>query len=441
MEEEHNELFQFHLAFGVPGSATEDIMYAIRDIKENVSAINHFHLFEQDANRFADLAWRLLGRYIANNIHLKQIELDECGITDHNMTLLFRELTGSTSLEKIDMTSNEFGIEGLRCMIPFLQNSPQLKSLWFGGIDMETEGFNMLINALDESTVKVLIVDCCNVTDISLLGTCNISNHLEEINLLGNHIGREGCIILSNLLQREGSPLKVLCLSHTGVTDEGAEIIATSLKHNKKLKELHLVDNSITEEGHKVFLKLLVDISSIESTYNSNHSLKKCSLIEYGTPISEMQSLIKDACEMNRNSNPGREKVINYQLNSQTRKKLCELQGIEYINGNIFADIEPILLPKILALIGERHGQSELYTALIPTAPDLLSYIDRKAMLKSAVTEKEEEIAALTQQLSLLNAKKDELSKRLDLLESGDTMQSGVGEGDEGMGSNKRQRS
>jgi len=74
--------------------------------------------------------------------------------------------------------------------------------------------------------------------------------------------------------------------------------------------------------------------------------------------------------------------VIEYQLNSQKRKEQCRLQGIECsFIGNLFADIEPILMPNILALVGEEHGQNELYNTLLPTAPDLLSYIDRKVLL------------------------------------------------------------
>ena len=38
-----------------------------------------------------------------------------------------------------------------------------------------------------------------------------------------------------------------------------------------------------------------------------------------------------------------------------------------------FAGVEPVLLPRILALIGEEHGQGELYNTLIQTAQDLMS--------------------------------------------------------------------
>ena len=53
------------------------------------------------------------------------------------------------------------------------------------------------------------------------------------------------------------------------------------------------------------------------------------------------------------------------------------MQGIEYSSiGNLLADIDPILLPDIIALIGEEHGHNELYNALLPTAPDLMSCVN-----------------------------------------------------------------
>lgn len=101
--------------------------------------------------------------------------------------------------------------------------------------------------------------------------------------------------------------------------------------------------------------------------------------------------------ELHQNSHAvGRAKVIEYQLNSQKRKVLCQLQGIDFSYSNIFADIDPILLPNIIALIGDRHGQSELYTALIPTAPDLLSYIDRKALIDRTLAKNEAKAAVLS---------------------------------------------
>ena len=69
----------------------------------------------------------------------------------------------------------------------------------------------------------------------------------------------------------------------------------------------------------------------------------------------------------------GRLKVIATQLNSNKRNELSCMQGIDYSYSSLFADIEPILLPEVLSLVGENHGQNELFRMLIATAPDLIS--------------------------------------------------------------------
>ena len=194
-------------------------------------------------------------------------------------------------------------------------------------------------------------------------------------------------------------------------------------------------------------MKLLNDVSSPESTYASNHKLTRLRIT--GSSRAKhiaIANCISDALIKNKvtlpNYNPGRAKVIGSHLNSQTLKKLCNLQGIEYSYSNIFADIETVLMPKILALIGNEHGQSEFYTALIHTAPDLLSYIDRKGLIRDVMakntaraaalaTEYERKVAALKTeflgQTAHITAENNGLINRLALIELGDSKQAATG--------------
>ena len=247
-----------------------------------------------------------------------------------------------------------------------------------------------------------------------------------------NNIGREGCIIISNLLQKEGSTLAHLHLEWTGIGDEEAEVLAYSLQNNTTLSILHFRGNDITDRGGRAFLKLLLDISSIESTDTSNHTLQEC-LLAQSDDVNMFQIWIKRICEAynQRDIKKGNAKIVMFQLNSQLRKEMCHLQGVEYYStGNLLADIGPALLPMILVWIGRCHGQSEMYTALLSLAPDLMSFVDTKAMLQDRIT-------SLTKELANLNS-------RLAFKELGDSKLS-VGEGNKGeecdSGKNKRQRS
>jgi len=442
---------QFNQAFGEHTSISKDCRRMIGFVRDVDIVIKRFMLHPHEAIHFSDLAWRLLGRYIANNKSVEELELDGSGIADQNMALLFEELTFSTSLKELDMRNNhtfgnaELGVD-IRTMIPFLENYPDLCQIFFNNNHFNSECFELLVSALRIKGVKNLHLQNCNITNISALETYTIPN-LYTLNLDQNNIGMEGCITLSNLLQREGSSLTHLLLADTGIGDEEVELLANSLEDNTKLKELNLEGNyKITVKGRRALLKLLVDISSIETTYNSNCTLTSCYLDQILTNKFQEMKLnndvrlwIKHAClDNNRDSTDShdarRNKVIQYQFNSQNRKKVCELQGVEYLDSNVFADIEPVLLPKILASIGREHGQSELYTALINTAPDLMSFIDRKAMIKDQMarnlakaTTLKQQADALIRQASVIDAENDLLSSRLTLIDLGDMKRSAVG--------------
>jgi len=321
-------------AFGVHTGISSECRDDIDRIKDNREYTTSFELSTQDAEQFSQLAWELLGRYIANNTHLEQIKLNNCNLTDQKMVLLFKELTGSESLKKLDIVSNsihnEFGIEGVRSMLPFIQNSSNLSILNFGpNDDFDSECFDLLIRSLQDTFITDLNFHYCNITDLSVLDKYNLPN-LRLLCLVGNIIGKEGCITISNLLQKEGTTLGCLILMDAGIDDEGAEMIASSLKHNTTLEVIALEDNDgITEKGYKAFLKLVVDVSSIEGTYTSNHTLKTCSLI-HEHDENEILTLIDNVCKEKRSSNNGREKVIKYQISTKQPKQKEDMSFTRY---------------------------------------------------------------------------------------------------------------
>ena len=463
---------QFRRVFNGECDITEDCLDIVGNIKNNYPNITTLYISSSE-EVLTELGWRLLGRYIANNTHLIRIMLEGPGLTNTNMSALFERLVRSSSIKLLELGNGSFGINAVRNMLPFLENSPQLVEVSINdNNNINTECFEVLVSTLHNTGIKRLSFGSCNIRNISALERYNLPN-LNTLGLSGNYIGREGCILISNQLQKEGSTLKSLYLNSTGMRDEEAELLASVLKHNTKLESITLAhNNDITERGHVAFLKLLNDVSSIESTYRSNNTLRTCVLSSYMSyeearrgEKTEVLKLIEAACKDNRAIDAGKAKVIRSHLNSQTLKRLCNLQGIEYSYSNIFADVEPVLLPKILALIGDRHGQSELYTALIQTAPDLMSYLDRKALIRDTMAkntaratalasdyeskvaeyqaEFERKMAALKidhegktavlktefmDQTSRLTTENNELSNRLALIDLGDIKHSSAGD-------------
>lgn len=98
--------------------------------------------------------------------------------------------------------------------------------------------------------------------------------------------------------------------------------------------------------------------------------------------------------------------------------------------------MDPTLLPRILALIGREHGQSEFYASLVTMVPDLMSCVDTSRMIEDEMAQNSVQAAALTQQANTLlqqasefTAKNDQLRRRLAKRESGDRRQATM-EGD-----------
>mmetsp|Transcript_19227 Transcript_19227/g.30151 ORF Transcript_19227/g.30151 Transcript_19227/m.30151 type:complete len:205 (+) Transcript_19227:158-772(+) len=123
---------EYHEAFGEHTNISENCRYKInliRDNDPNVKWFKNFYMDRNDVEHFSDLAWELLGRYIAENDHLEELVLDHLQLTDEKMTLLFKHLNRSTSLKKLNLTGNNIGLDGIQSMIPFLKNSPNLKIL------------------------------------------------------------------------------------------------------------------------------------------------------------------------------------------------------------------------------------------------------------------------------------------------------------------------
>jgi len=449
MSSNESEDEQFRRVFHGECDIRNRCLDIINNIKNNYNYPGNYLTIDSNNDHLTNLAWKLLGGYIANNTHLNEVTIDGRDLDNNNMCTLFETLVRSSSLRILFLINNSFDVEGVRSLVPFLGNAPELITLSISGnTNINTECFEMVTRALHNRGMRRLVFEDCNITDVSALVTYNLPN-LNNLSLNGNNISKSGCIALSNVLQKEGSTLKYLHLDSTGIGDEEAELVATALKHNTSLKEMHLSNNNgITERGYVAFLKLLNDVSSPESTYTSNHKLTRLRIT--GSSRAKhiaIANCISDALVKNKvtlpNYNPGRAKVIGSHLNSQTLKKLCNLQGIEFSYSNIFADIEPVLLPKILALIGNEHGQSEFYTALIHTAPDLLSYIDRKGLIRDVMakntaraaalaTEYEQKVAALKTeflgQTAHITAENNGLSNRLALIELGDSKQAATGE-------------
>eukprot|EP00984_Skeletonema_dohrnii_P015595 scaffold6773_cov115-Skeletonema_dohrnii-CCMP3373.AAC.5 len=338
----------------------------------------------------ADESWEELGQDIASNSHLRELLLYEGALNDRKISCLFRRLTRSSSIREVNFSDNGFSVAGVRSMVPFLQNANNLTNLYLDGNIIQSEGFNMLFRALRDSPIVTLNCKNCGIDSVQIDSNC-MPRNLRSLFFSSNSINADGCRELAKLLQGGDATLTFLSLNNNQIDDEGVQVLTEALQSNTSLDTLMIARNDgISKHGMKILLKLVNDVSSIKATLQSNHTLRNLQVKEINhneldpDPHEEIKRHIIIAAGINRNngSDPeaaGIEKVIQTQLHSETRAVLCRLQGID---RSLYSEIDPLHLPEVLSLIAQRHGQGELYAAVVSTIMTLFSTMNREKCIQ-----------------------------------------------------------
>ena len=347
--------------------------------------------------------WEQLGGAISNNTHLTTLDIYNGALNDHKMSFLFRGLTRSNSIIKMDLADNGFSVAGVRSMVPFLQNTNNLTYLRLDGSNnIQSEGFNLLLRALHNIPIERLNCQSCGIESVEI-DSEHMPSHLKMLLLFDNSINSDGCRELAKLLQGADAKLEFLALPGNMIDDEGVGVLVDALQSNTSLRELYLQENDgISKQGKIMLLKLVNDVSSISATLQSNHTLRR---MLFDTDVTRSLEHINTALEINcLPGEAGRKKVIKTQLNSVKRAELAELQGV---TSSVFSEIDPLHLPEVLALVGNHNGQGEFYAALRSSIAGVISTVNRKQCLKQQIAEKRAKIVEFQSDIEAAEAEID----------------------------------
>jgi len=238
--------------------------------------IDNFHISE-------GRLFSMMVPFFKSNDSLSEIKIGYCGFEVEGTRQLSLAIGNcGQSLEKlsIDNIDNEMENGQLVDIITALSMHPQLEEL-----DLSCNRTNMgrnecmaLSTLLRHTTTKLqnLILYGNNINDdgVEVLVQALHGHTLQELNLGGNEsITIRGWTVLSTLLEMPGSNLEELDVGNNNFGNEGALVFANALTNNSTLKTLGLYVNGISAEGWAHFSKLLCDTSSINTTYQSNHTL------------------------------------------------------------------------------------------------------------------------------------------------------------------------
>ncbi len=360
--------------------AIENLLRRVRENDPETLEVSSRLEYGQYFQNMSGNHWEQLGLGISSNNHVRELEFHALRDTlnDETMSSFFRGLTGSNSIEEVRLMYNDFGVEGARSMVPFLQNASNLTSLNFTKNNIGSEGFNLLWRALRDSPIEMLSCGGCGIESIEIDGD-HVPKNLTKLFVYDNMINTDDCYELAKLLQGGHSMLKRLDLEYNSIDDEGITVLANALQSNTSLQNLELRGNKICVEGMTSLLKLVNDISSIKATLmNSNHTLQ----IAVGKDTNGIHLHIHAATTINRKNNTaaaGRAKVIHTQLNSTKRAELAHLQGVD---RSLYSEIDTLHLPEVLALVGKSHGHSEFFLALHASVTGLISTVNKKLCIQ-----------------------------------------------------------
>jgi len=225
----------------------------------------------------------VLGNVLKNNSSLETLSLvGNEYITTSGWIGFFKCLTSDNfSVAELNLRDNNIDDESLDAFTSSLGNNTTLKDLnlgyneavscigWHSFFDM----FKMHRSALQELNLDGNNVDDASV--YSFLGT-SIHDSLTSLHLEENEsITAIGLRALSTLLQRPNSRLTELFLNDNGNFSHEVLIdFSFSLVGNKSLNILSLGRTNIKKRGWVALTNALCNKSSIDSTYDSNHTLQ-----------------------------------------------------------------------------------------------------------------------------------------------------------------------
>ena len=177
---------------------------------------------------------------------------------------------------------NIAGGVGQEILQVYQENNSHLTYLIVKNARLQSGGDRVIVDTLRCCrSLQRIDLNYCNITDEQLLPIVDaVRGHsmLEKLQLYGNDIGNAGCELLATLLADPNYNLRILSLGRNAINNEGATAIANSLINNNKLQQLYLYNNQIDQSVQDVFSYIICNVSNINNTHSSNHTLQTLEL-------------------------------------------------------------------------------------------------------------------------------------------------------------------
>ncbi|XP_059817093.1 NACHT, LRR and PYD domains-containing protein 3-like [Hypanus sabinus] len=277
---------------GLTDSGAEDLVSAL-STNPSLTELN------LSGNELEDSGVKQVSAALRNpECKIQKLRLGNVGLTDSGAEDLVSALSTNPSLMELDLSDNKLGDSGVKLVSAALRNpeckiqklelyrigltgsgagdlasalstNPSLTELNLSGNELGDSGVQLVSAALRNPVCKIqkLRLKDVGLTDSGaedLASALSTNPSLTELYLGGNKLGDSGVKLVSAALRNPECKMQKLRLGYVGLTDSGAEELASALSTNPSLTELGLRWNSLTDRSVPALHRLILTLSSLE---------------------------------------------------------------------------------------------------------------------------------------------------------------------------------
>ncbi|XP_072892285.1 NACHT, LRR and PYD domains-containing protein 3-like [Hemitrygon akajei] len=219
--------------------------------------LNTLHYLFESQNR--GLAQAALGS-------VETLSFSEMTLTPVDCAVLSHVIGLCDTIKHLDLNYCQIQFEGIQRLGPGLHKCQELR---LGGNKLGDSGVKLVSAALrnPECKIQKLWLRGVGLTDSGaedLASVLSANSSLTELNLGDNKLGDSGLKLVSAALRNPECKIQTLWLWDVGLTDSGAEDLASALSTNPSLTVLDLRLNSLTDRSVPALRRLILTLPSLE---------------------------------------------------------------------------------------------------------------------------------------------------------------------------------
>ncbi|EJK77914.1 hypothetical protein THAOC_00223 [Thalassiosira oceanica] len=209
---------------------------------------------------------------------MRSLSLSCLNLSTNSCSALRGVFPHMATLRELVLCGNSFDDDCTILLAQGLSGCKQIQSLNLTNNRISDNGLDVLVQSLPAS-VDALYLARNEIT----LARHVLLVRFRALIIGGNILCPGGTGVIAASLANPECRLEALYLNQCNIGDEETATLADGLRNNQRLTRMTLRDNNITERGWNVLSSILCDASSINATYNSNHTLRD--LDGYGVQI------------------------------------------------------------------------------------------------------------------------------------------------------------